>query len=344
VAVTRQADAQRDRAHRAAVPPVDIGVPRPVWSVMIPTYNCAPYLETALRGVLTQAPGPERMQIEVVDDHSTADDPEEIVRQIGERRVGFYRQPRNRGVVGNLNTCLRRAHGELVHLLHGDDAVLPGFYETMGAIFDADPEVAAAYCRHIYIDEVGRWLDLAPLEPASSGRLADGMRFLGSEQRVMTPCIVVRRSAYEALHGFDDRLQCAEDWEMWVRIASRFPVYYEQRPLACYRMHASSNTGRNIRSGHDLDHTRLAIEMFTRYAAPGAGREIRRVAFRTYARSALVMARRLARDGDRAGMRAQLGVAWKLRKSPRVLAEIATISTASLAARRPGAPGSQRAA
>jgi len=169
------------------------------------------------------------------------------------------------------------------------------------------------------------------------------MRFLGSEQRVMTPCIVVRRWAYEALHGFDDRLQCAEDWEMWMRIASRFPVYYEQRPLACYRMHASSNTGRNIQSGRDLDHTRLAIEMFTRYTTPAAGREIRRMAFATYARSALVMARRLARDGDRPGMRAQLRVAWRLRKSPRVLAEIAAIGAASLAERGPRAPGPQRA-
>ena len=43
----------------------------------------------------------------------------------------------------------------------------------------------------------------------------------------MTPCIVVRRSVYEELGGFDDRLACAEDWEMWVRVAARFPVYYE---------------------------------------------------------------------------------------------------------------------
>jgi glycosyltransferase involved in cell wall biosynthesis len=309
---------------------------------MIPTYNCASYLETTLRGVLAQAPGPERMQIEVVDDHST-DDPEEVVRRVGGRRVTFYRQPANRGVVGNLNTCLRRSRGRLVHVLHGDDAVLPGFYETMDRIFDADADVAAAYCRHIYIDAADRWLGIAPLEPVSSGRLEDRMRFLGSEQRVMTPCIVVRRRAYEALHGFDDRLRCAEDWEMWVRIASRFPVYYEERPLACYRMHANSNTGRNIRSGRDLEHTRLAIEMFTRYTNPAAGREIRRAASRTYARSALVMARRLARDGDRAGMRAQLRVAWRLRRSPRVLAEIAAICAASLAERAPRPPGPQRA-
>ena len=65
----------------------------------------------------------------------------------------------------------------------------------------------------------------------------------------MTPCIVVRRSVYEELGGFDNRLVYAEDWEMWVRVAARFPVYYEERPLACYRMHGNSNTGRNLATG-----------------------------------------------------------------------------------------------
>ena len=59
------------------------GAPRPRWSVMIPTYNCARYLEATLRSVLTQDPGPEAMQIEVVDDHSTADDPEDVVTRLG---------------------------------------------------------------------------------------------------------------------------------------------------------------------------------------------------------------------------------------------------------------------
>ena len=98
---------------------------------MIPTYNCARYLGATLRSVLTQDPGPEAMHIEVVDDHSTADDPEDVVARLGRGRVAFHRQPENVGVVGNLNTCLQRSRGELVHVLHGDDRVLDGFYWTL---------------------------------------------------------------------------------------------------------------------------------------------------------------------------------------------------------------------
>jgi glycosyltransferase involved in cell wall biosynthesis len=325
---------------RARVPSVADGA-RPRWSVMIPTYHCARYLEAALRSVLAQDPGPEAMQIEVVDDHSTADDPEHVVARIGGGRVDFYRQSENLGVVGNLNTCLQRSRGELVHLLHGDDLVLEGFYQTLDGRLREHPDAGAAYCRHLYVDERGRSLDVAPLEPATSGILIEGARFLAAEQRIMTPCIVVRRSVYEELGGFDDRLVCAEDWEMWVRVATRFPVYYEERPLACYRLRDDSNTGRNLRNGLSLDHTRLAIELFTAYFEPAERRVVKRTAFSRYATSGLEIARSLQSQGDAAGARAQLRVVWKLEKSPRTAAGIARVIAGSLA--RHASSGSQAA-
>ena len=54
-----------------SIAPVPEGVHRPKWSVMIPTFNCANYLRQTLESVLAQDPGPEQMQIEVVDDCST---------------------------------------------------------------------------------------------------------------------------------------------------------------------------------------------------------------------------------------------------------------------------------
>jgi glycosyltransferase involved in cell wall biosynthesis len=304
--------------HRAAVRPVPDGVPRPLWSVVIPTFNCARYLRETLASVLAQDPGPDAMQIEVVDDHS-GDDPAAVVAELGSGRVQFFRQPRNLGHTRNFHTGLTRARGHLVHLLHGDDFVLPGFYARLQAAFTARPDIGAAFCRHYFVDRSGARLGISDAEQERSGVLEDGLERLAVEQRIMTPSIVVRRRAYEQLGAFDARLVCAEDWEMWVRVAAHFPVWYEVEPLAAYRMHADSNTGRHTRSAEDIRYTRMAIDLFTPYLPPGRARDITRRARTTYALAALRSSRALIDAGDRAGANAQLSEALALSRSWRVL-------------------------
>lgn len=308
--------------HCVQIEPVDPALARPVWSVMIPAYHCARYLGDTLRSVLAQDPGPDAMQIEVVDDHSTQDDPESVVREVGRGRVGFFRQPANVGTTRNFATCIARSRGRLVHLLHGDDLVGDGFYASLQRAFDADPAIGAAFCRQIFIDGNGDWIDLSPLEQPRSGRLEGALERLATEQRIMTPSIVVRRDVYEALGGFDDRLRCSEDWEMWVRIAARYPVWYEKEPLALYRMHANSNTGRHVRTAEDIRYTREAIDLFQAHLPPARAAAIVRTAKQQYALAAIRTARSLLVARDLDGARAQLAEALRLSRSPRVLASL----------------------
>src|SRR5919108_3208423 len=155
--------------YRVPIPPPSAEANRPLWSVMIPTHNCAAYLRETLRSVLAQDLGPDLMQIEVVDDCSVQDDPAAVVAELGRGRVAFYRQGRNVGHCRNFDTCLQRSRGRLIHLLHGDDCVRVGFYQTMEAVFEVNPEIGAAFCRYISIDECGNWLAISPLEQPMSG-------------------------------------------------------------------------------------------------------------------------------------------------------------------------------
>ncbi|MDH4105702.1 MAG: glycosyltransferase [Gammaproteobacteria bacterium] len=311
---------------------MDSTLARPVWSVMIPTFHCAGYLGETLRSVLAQDPGPEAMQIEVVDDHSTEDDPEAVVREIGRGRVGFFRQPANVGTTRNFATCITRSRGRLVHLLHGDDLVRDGFYATLQRAFDADAEIGAAFCRQVFIDGKGDWVGLSPLEQPCSGRLEGALERLATEQRIMTPSIVVRREVYEALGGFDDRLRCSEDWEMWVRIAAHYPVWFEKEPLALYRMHSNSNTGRHVRTAEDMRYTREAIDLFRSHLPPARAADIVRTAKQQYALAAIRTARSLLESRDLDGARAQLAEALRLSRSPRVLASLVASLPSGLAA------------
>jgi glycosyltransferase involved in cell wall biosynthesis len=289
---------------------------------MIPTYHCARFLRQTLESVLSQDPGPQLMQIEVVDDRSTLDDPGAVVAEVGRGRVGFYRQPQNVGHTKNFETCLKRARGRVVHLLHGDDHVLDGFYHKLQEAFEAQPEIGAAFCRQIFMDAAGHCLDYSPLEQPESGILVNGLERLAQEQRIMTPSIVVRRDVYEKLGGFDSRLICTEDWEMWVRIAAQYPVWYETEPLAAYRMHSASNTGRHVRSGDDIRYTRMAIEMFKSYLPKEKANKLSKQARETYAFSALDMAYSLFLKRDLSAMFAQTREALHLSHSRKVIGQI----------------------
>ena len=306
-------------SYRAEIPPLPAEIRRPFWSVMIPTYHCARFLRQTLESVLTQDPGPEMMQIEVVDDGSTLDDPAAVVAEVGRGRVAFYRQPRNVGHTKNFETCLKRARGEVVHLLHGDDYVLEGFYRKLQQAFERQPEIGAAFCRQIFMAESGNWDAYSPLEQTESGILPNALEHLALEQRIMTPSIVVRREVYERLGAFDSRLICSEDWEMWVRIASQYPIWYETEPLAAYRMHSASNTGRHVRSGDDIRYTRMAIEIFKSYLPQDKANQLSRKARETYAFSALDMAYSLVLKGDLPAVLAQAREAVYLSCSSRVL-------------------------
>jgi hypothetical protein len=146
----------------------------------------------------------------------------------------------------------------------------------------------------------------------------------------MTPSIVVKREAYERLGGFDHRLLCAEDWEMWIRIAAEYPVWYEPEPLAFYRMHATGNTGRHIQNGDDMEYTRRAINLFYAYLPKDIADEVNRRARETYAFSSLDMAYATFWERDFKAVRSQIRVAFRLSRSPQVFARFARLCCRSL--------------
>ncbi len=306
--------------YRAAIPPVPEGVTRPVWSVMIPTYNCAKYLRETLASVLAQDLGPEVMQIEVVDDHSTQDDPEAVVEELSHGRVKFYQQPENVGYIRNFETCLQRSQGKLIHLLHGDDCVRDGFYRKLQRGFDEKPEIGAAFCRHIIMDEQNHWTWISWLEQAESGILDNWLERIAVQQRIQTPSIVVRRDVYERFGGFDRRISCwGEDWEMWVRIAAHYPIWYEVEPLALYRRSSASLSGRSVRTGEDIQDFRKAISITRQYLPSDCADRFAKMALKNYAFYALNSANELAKSGDTRASLNQLREAFRCSSSFKVI-------------------------
>ena len=303
----------------ATVPPLPPDPDRPTWSVMIPTYNCAPLVRRTLASVLLQDPGPGRMQIEVLDDCSTADDPSAVVAEVGRGRVAFHRNARNLGPTATFTECVRRARGAWIHLLHGDDMVLPGFYAECEGIAHAHPDVVMVLGQVVTVDEEDRWTAVIGPDPRHAGtRLEAFLQLQATQQLGQFAGVAVRRDAYERAGGFSSLFGHVADRDMWFRIGQLGPVWCTSRPYGIYRVHAAADSGKHVRLGTNVLENLLCTEMnFTRLG--GDQREARAAYRRWLAHRAYRTARKLAATGDLDGARAQLGWALRLNATQRAL-------------------------
>jgi glycosyltransferase involved in cell wall biosynthesis len=300
--------------------PVASDVKRPLFSVMIPAYNCLGYLAETLESVLAQDLGPEQMQIAVIDDCSTDGDVSALVRDIGKNRVDFFRQPVNVGSLRNFETCLNCATGEWVHLLHGDDRVAPGFYAEIISLFRQYPEAGAAFTNtaDLFMRPTGAELRDRPPIVREAGILQNFLLMQAEVQKVETPSIVVKRSVYEQLGGFF-AVHYGEDWIMWVRIAAHFPVAYSPKCLAQYRyLNTTSISYRFFREGQNIRDMTKVITIINQYLPNEHRRRLKKNALYNYAIYCLAQVDGLYLTDKRAAL-AQLTGALKMSQDVRLI-------------------------
>jgi GT2 family glycosyltransferase len=268
------------------VEPVGADQPRPFWSVMIPTVG-REYLEETLKSVLAQDRGPREMQIEVVDNGGPAFDAGAMVRRFGAERIGYFRQPQPVGMAENWTTCVRRARGQWVHVLHDDDVLLPGFFDAHRHAVEQWPAAVMTFCRVVSID--GRRDPQVVGTPYVAPMLVTDLpRQLTKGNPVCASSVVARRSVYEAVGGFDGSLAYTFDWDMWSRVAAIGPVANLGGPYLLYRDHPRAfSRSREIRARKVKDVLRAAELAIARLPAPPAARSIRRLARRVAADVAL---------------------------------------------------------
>ncbi len=236
--------------------------PRPFWSVMIPAYNPrADYLEETLRSILQQDSGAEQMQIEVVDDCSPKVNVEDLVKSIGKGRIAYSRTPQNLGLAGCWNTCIERARGEWVHILHQDDYVLPGFYQKLKLAAQEHPEVGLLATRSFFINEENIILGITPrlCELENGSRKVDDFFYCTP---IQCPGVAVKRSAYEVNGGFRMDLTYTLDCEMWARLISSIGGLVTTAILACYRASDFNESSRLNKTAENLRDLERLSQLF----------------------------------------------------------------------------------
>ncbi len=265
------------------IAPVQDQLHRPTWSVMIPVYNCIQFLPQTLSAVLAQDPGSTEMEIFVVDDCSTDGDVYALVQEMGKGRISYFRQDQNVGSLRNFETCLNLSRGYVVHLLHGDDFPLNGYYQKMEDLLKRYPTAGAACCRIQYIDGAGKITGYQSIEKAEEGILHDWLVKSAARPRLQYCAVSVRREAYEKLGGFY-AVSYGEDWEMWTRIAKSYPFVYTPLTLATYRRHLHSISASKKQSLEHIVDIRKVIELIQQHLPLELRESLRIRATRYYAR------------------------------------------------------------
>ena len=187
----------------------------PLVSVIIPTFNRAEWLREAIASVLTQTH--ERLEIIVVDDGS-CDHTAAVVRACG-AGLTYMRQD-HAGVSAARNRGVAAARGEFIAFLDSDDVWQPRKVAAQVALFTQQREVEACYTDEIWIRRGVR------VNAKHIHRKHDGWLFFPSLPRcIISPSsIMLRRTLWEQLGGFDERLPACEDYDLWLRLTQAVPI------------------------------------------------------------------------------------------------------------------------
>ena len=122
----------------------------PLVSVVMPAFNCAAYVEEAVRSALAQTEND--LELIVVDDGSTDETPGILSRLTREdSRLRIYRQPNSGKAAIARNAGIARARGHFVAFLDGDDLFHPQLLERTLAVFKRLPDVGLVFSDYAFM-------------------------------------------------------------------------------------------------------------------------------------------------------------------------------------------------
>ena len=198
----------------------------PLVSVIIPTYNRGWIIKEAIDSVLSQHFG--KIELIVVDDGST-DNTMDILDAYA-RDIIVLRQD-NRGASAARNAGISCASGQLIAFLDSDDLWLPEKVSSQVDFFHSNPAALICQTEELWIRNGKR------VNPKKRHQKFSGMIF----KHCLPLCIVspsavmMRKRLFDKTGMFDESLPACEDYDLWLRISRKYPVFLLDTPLIVKR-------------------------------------------------------------------------------------------------------------
>ncbi|MEI6948694.1 glycosyltransferase [Paraflavisolibacter sp. H34] len=212
--------------------PENLPASAPKISIIIPCYNNGQFLARALESVREQDHAP--VEVIVVDDGST-DDTNAVAARYPEV---IYLYQRNQGVSAARNTGIDHCTGAYVLFLDADDWLLPGALSVNLRRLRAHPAAGFVSGAHVLVFQARNVESLVTREVTENHyhHLLQG-NYIG-----MLAAVLFRRRVLEEFR-YDTSLRGSEDYDLFLRIARRYPVLHHTEPMAAYRIHETNTSG-----------------------------------------------------------------------------------------------------
>ncbi len=193
-------------------------------SVIIPTFNRGPLLLRAIHSVLNQSY--KNFELIVVDDGST-DDTEALLNPFINNQTLKYFKQENSGVAAARNLGAKNSSGAWIAFLDSDDEWLPHKLQQQLLFLKANSHLQIVYSEEIWMRK-GVRVNQKQIHKKSGGHIFNECL----KQCLIAPSsVMMNRSLYQEMKGFNEEYVVCEDYDLWLRISSLYEIGFIPEPL-----------------------------------------------------------------------------------------------------------------
>lgn len=204
----------------------------PKVTIAIPTYKRPELLSESLNSALNQSCYTDYEVIVVDNNPEKGCETEQLLRSYSDKRLSYYKNTENIGMVGNWNMCVDLSKSKWVTILHDDDALHPNFLEYFFKVLELNPRMSAFSCSMFHVGEDVSFTSIYFNQKLQ--KISKKSFLLGNVSPF--PGIVFQKNVN---YKFNETLYPIADYDFWYHLACNGLFFKSPMKLAFYRM---SNT------------------------------------------------------------------------------------------------------
>lgn len=262
---------------------------QPLFTIAIPTYNRAHWLQDCVRAALAQRATSFEV---IVSDNASDDNTATVLKAFSDARLAIVTQTKNVGPIGNFNACVTAANGRYIVLVCDDDLVYPHLLERFGEVLQRESDLSVLVALGDTVDVASGATDRATASQRLKSGIYDGtdvlFEFLAGHISPHLCTVAMKTETLRGRGGFPDDFPHTGDLASWVPMLLDGKVGFVNEPCGAYRSHESTQTSNFAAETRLNDIQRLASLIVTRaedtIEDPGLLRLVKKKADRYMAR------------------------------------------------------------